>query len=243
MKDNDKKHKQHISALEESHQSIAVLKRSNSELKQVEEALYKSEEKLNHILENINGVVFQLSPLGIIEYVSPKVKELYGYKPEELVGKQFKKTTPKSEIPKALKVLKTALSGKTVKNFEIEQRDRDGNIVHMEIHGMPVKKNGTVIAVQGFMRDITERKRATDTLKETSLFLRNILDSSSSISIVFTDLEQNILFWNKGAENIFGYKAEEVVGLHTIDILYPDDENDIKHAFGDLEIFGKKVAD
>jgi PAS domain S-box-containing protein len=61
-------------------------------------------------------------------------------------------------------------------------------------------------------------------LRKTNTFLKNILDSSSSISIVSTDLEGNVLFWNKGAENIFGYKADEMVGRQKIDILYSDDE-------------------
>jgi PAS domain S-box-containing protein len=84
--------------------------------------------------------------------------------------------------------------------------------------------------------DITKRKRAEDTLRETSLFLRSILDSSSSISIIFTDFEQNILFWNKGAENIFGYKPEEVVDRHTIDILYPD-EGDTKQTVEEIRSY------
>ncbi|MBW1910787.1 MAG: PAS domain S-box protein [Deltaproteobacteria bacterium] len=71
------------------------------------------------------------------------------------------------------------------------------------------------------LNDVTERKRSEKALKKTNKFLRNILDSSSSISIMSTDLDQNILFWNKGAENIFGYKSEEVVGLKKIDMLYP----------------------
>jgi PAS domain S-box-containing protein len=50
------------------------------------------------------------------------------------------------------------------------------------------------------------------------------LGSSSSISIISTDLEGNVLFWNKGSENIFGYKAEEIVGRQNIDILYHYDE-------------------
>ena len=62
---------------------------------------------------------------------------------------------------------------------------------------------------------------------QTNEFLKNILDSSSSVSIVSTDLEQNICFWNKGAENLFGYTADEVVGEKKITILYPsEDEND-----------------
>ncbi|UCF86206.1 MAG: PAS domain S-box protein, partial [Desulfobacteraceae bacterium] len=73
-------------------------------------------------------------------------------------------------------------------------------------------------------QEIMERKRAEEALRETNKFLKNILDSSSSISIISTDLDSNVLFWNKGAENIFGYTAEEIVGSKKIDILYPDDE-------------------
>ena len=73
-------------------------------------------------------------------------------------------------------------------------------------------------------QEISERKRAEDALEQTNKFLRSILNSSFSISIVSTDLSHNILFWNKGAENIFGYKAEEMVGLKSINALYPDDE-------------------
>lgn len=72
--------------------------------------------------------------------------------------------------------------------------------------------------------EIAERKRIEESLKETNEFLTNILDSSQAISIISTDLEKNITFWNKGAEMIFGYKAEEVVGRHKMDILYPDEE-------------------
>ncbi len=69
-----------------------------------------------------------------------------------------------------------------------------------------------------------EQKGVEEELRETNAFLKNILDSSSSISIISTDLEGNILFWNRGAENIFGYRAEEMVGCQKISALYPDDE-------------------
>ena len=69
-----------------------------------------------------------------------------------------------------------------------------------------------------------ERNRTEEALRKTNTFLKNILDSSSSISILSTDLEGTVLFWNKGAENIFGYKADEMVGRQKIDTLYSDDE-------------------
>jgi PAS domain S-box-containing protein len=71
---------------------------------------------------------------------------------------------------------------------------------------------------------IEERSQTETELRETNKFLKNILDSSSSISIVSTDLDSNVLFWNKGAEKIFGYTADEIVGRQKIDILYPDEK-------------------
>ncbi len=75
-----------------------------------------------------------------------------------------------------------------------------------------------------------------DALRETNKLLQNILESSSSISIVSTDLDLNVLYWNIGAENMFGYKAEEIVGRRKIDILYPD-EGDTKEIVEEVRSF------
>lgn len=127
----------------------------------------ESEEKLKLIIENTHDVIFQLSPLGIIQYVSPKVKEIYGYETEDLIGKHLKKTTPASELPKALRALKSVLSGKLINNFEIDQMDVNGNIVPTEINLAPVRRGNKIIAVQGVLRDITERKRVQIKLEQT----------------------------------------------------------------------------
>ncbi len=151
---------------EELEQRVKVLEKEAAERTQVEEELRESEEKLRSIMGSVNDVIFQLSPKGFIKYVSPKVEDIYGYKPKELIGKHLKKTTPMNEVPKALKVLKRLLSGKIIKNFEINQFDSRGTTFPMEISATPVKKGGKVIAVQGVMRDISERKRAEEALRK-----------------------------------------------------------------------------
>jgi len=157
-----------VEELESLRRRVFELEKLQSEQNHEMEALKESEEKLNTIIENTRDVIFQLSRLGIIEYVSPQVKEIYGYEPEDLVGKHLKTTTPVSELPKALSVLKNALSGEVVNNFEINQLDANGNIIPMEINGAPVRKDGKIVAVQGIMRDITERKRAQEEAKSSS---------------------------------------------------------------------------
>jgi PAS domain S-box-containing protein len=87
------------------------------------------------------------------------------------------------------------------------------------------------------IRYAVERKRIEETLRETNLFLQNILESSLSISILYTDLLGNILYWNKGAENIFGYTAKEIIGHHTADILYPQDEAETQKKIEDVRSF------
>jgi PAS domain S-box-containing protein len=61
-------------------------------------------------------------------------------------------------------------------------------------------------------------------LRGTNDFLRNVLNSSSSISIIGTDLTGTVEFWNTGAENLFGYSAAEMVARMSISLLYPPDE-------------------
>jgi PAS domain S-box-containing protein len=72
--------------------------------------------------------------------------------------------------------------------------------------------------------EIAEHRQTVSTLRETNKFLKSILDSSASISIISTDASGNILFWNSGAEKLFGYTYDEAVNHLNINQLYPDDE-------------------
>jgi len=69
--------------------SSTKLEAASKELEQKVAELKESEEKFRTIAESVHDMIFQLSPLGFIQYVSPKVKELYGYKPEDLVGRKI----------------------------------------------------------------------------------------------------------------------------------------------------------
>lgn len=78
--------------------------------------------------------------------------------------------------------------------------------------------NRTLSKVNQILKERVEDRKS---LEETNLLLSSILESSSKISIVATDMKGTITYWNKGAENMFEYSSDEVVGKQSIDILYP----------------------
>lgn len=171
--------------LETLHRRVAELEKINARHSREKEALSRAEEQLRLIVENTYDIVFQLSPSGVIQYVSPRVKELYGYSPEDLIGRHLKKTTPLKELPRALKAIKTALSGKLISNLQIKQMDINGNIFTMEINGAPVRKDGKIVAVEGIMRDITERKLAEEEARQsTEKMLKAMEDTIQAMAMI-----------------------------------------------------------
>jgi len=127
--------------------------------KQAEKALRESEQVYKGLVENVNDIVFRMSDTGVIEYVNSVVYKLYGYEEGELIGKHMKITTPIGDLPEAFRMLKVVLSGKTVKEVQIRQLTKRGETRILEVNAVPIFRDNKVIAVQGVMRDITERKK------------------------------------------------------------------------------------
>ena len=153
------------------------LRRQVEKRKYVTAKMRQSERKFKVFVESLHDVIFELSPTGEIEYVNPNVEENFGYKPEDLLGQHFNKTTPPDEIPKALEILKQAMSGNTIKNFEINQLDKNGKVVPTEVNISPLKKDDIIIGALGVMRNISERKEVEiiiDLKKEVNSLLSEL---------------------------------------------------------------------
>jgi len=180
--------------------------------------LQSSEARFRNVLEkNADGIIV-VDNKGVVLFVNPAAEAMFGRRAEELLGESF-------GYP--------VVAGETT---ELEIVRSGGEPIAAEMCVVETEWENDVVYLAS-LRDITEHKRVQEVIRETNIFLRNILDSSSSISIISTDLEHNILFWNKGAENIFGYKAEEVVGQHKINILYPDDGDEAKRKIEEIRLF------
>jgi len=166
-----------------------------------EQALQLDQECLHHIIEQHADAIVVVNRAGIVRFVNPAAETLFDREAHDLLDELF-------GFP--------VLVGESIEIDIIKKGDglavAEMRVTDMEWEGVP--------AYLASLRDITQRKMVEKELEETNAFLQNILKSSSSISIISTDMEGNILYWNVGAENMFGYKAEEMVDCRKIDILY-----------------------
>ncbi|MHC4212805.1 MAG: PAS domain S-box protein [Planctomycetota bacterium] len=104
----------------------------------------------------------------------------------------------------------------TVEHIHLDDEDRERIV---EVHAHPVFDNqGNVVQVIEYSLDITERKRIEESLKKSSIIINSTTDA-----VITTDMAGNITFWNKGAERIYSYQKEEVLGK-PISIIYKEED-------------------
>jgi PAS domain S-box-containing protein len=145
--------------------------------KQMERELRESEEKFRSIAERSFDCIFTVDMEGRLTYVSPAAKTIVGFTPEELVGKSAFTFLPESETAKAVPLFNRLNSGETLDGVQTEFLRKDGSKVLVEINASPIVKDGRTIGAQGIVRDITERRRMEETLKEQYLTLEGIVNS------------------------------------------------------------------
>ncbi|HSM62563.1 MAG TPA: PAS domain S-box protein, partial [Gillisia sp.] len=116
-----------------------------------------------------------------------------------------------------IEVMKEFINGeKSFLNKESRFIHKNGHIVHAILSVSVVKnEEGNPLYFISQITDITPRKIAAQKLQEALAKLEAILDSSTRVSIIGTDLDGNITTFNKGAENLLGYSAEEMMNKQT----------------------------
>jgi two-component system NtrC family sensor kinase len=109
-----------------------------------------------------------------------------------------------------------------VKDMEVEFKKKDGEKITVLLTGHSIKnEKGEVVAYEGINLDITERKRIENELREANEFFMNLIESSVD-GIIAADMKGNIFIFNKGAEALTEYIAEEVIGKLHITKIYPE---------------------
>ena len=203
--------------------SHAKLQQEVEERKQVEVALRESEERFKDISYSMADWIWEVDRDGKYTFTSASVKEILGYDPEELIGKTPFELMPEDEkkrIGEAFKII--ACEKKPIVDLENWNLTKDGKRVCLLTNGVPILNDkGGLCGYRGVDKDITEKKKARDALKESEEKYRTLVESSTD-AILMMDKERHIASCNQAFCNLFGYRKDEVVGksiriIHTSD--------------------------
>lgn len=109
-----------------------------------------------------------------------------------------------------------------VRDYEVYFKRKDTSSIPVVLTShVRYGEDGKVLGYEGIIVDQSERKRMERSLREAHDFLDKIIRSSPN-AIIATDMEGNIILWNRAAEELLGYKAEEVIGKMNIEKIYPE---------------------
>lgn len=207
---------------------ILSITRDITERKIAEERLIKSEEKYRLLAENISDVIWILDAETMrFTYVSPSVVRLRGYTPEEVLAEPI---THALSLEAAIGITsitnqraKDLLSGKelpgTFYTNEVEQPCKDGSSVLTEVvTTFHINHESGRVEVLGVTRDITERKKAADALRQSEIYFSDVFESVN-VGVAYTTLTGKFLAINKALEDLLGIPEEEVIGKTLIPIV------------------------
>jgi PAS domain S-box-containing protein len=223
--------------------------RDITERKQAEEALKDSEEKFRSLVESTSDWIWEINRDGVYTYASPKVKELLGYEPEEVIGKTPFDFMPAEEAKRVANKFKdTIKNNKPIEKLENINLHKDGHLVILETSGVPVfDGNGHLRGYRGVDRDITERKQAEEALQQSQERYQNLVENINDV-IFEVDTEGNITYISPAIERIGKYKADELIGQNFSRFVHPDDMPGLISSFhrvlaGILKPFEFRVLD
>jgi PAS domain S-box-containing protein len=176
--------------------------------KQAEETLKESEEKFRSLVESTSDWIWEINRNGVYTYASPKVKELLGYEPEEVIGKTPFDFMPDEEAKRIANTFNDIVASmKPMERLENTCRHKNGNLVTLETSGVPVFDiKGILRGYRGVDRDITERKRAEEATKTEKAKLQALVDglAGTQIGIDIVGKDYKVRFQNQILEERFG---------------------------------------
>jgi len=191
-----------------------------TECKKAMEKLEASEKKFKDLAEITTDWIWEVDKNGVYTYTSPKIRDLLGYETDEIIGKTPFDFMPEEEAEKTGKFFREKVT-KEEPFYGLENVNchKDGHLVILETNGIPLfDKRGRLEGYRGIDRDITERKKAEEVLRESEEKFRTFMETASDLMYII-DKVGNLAYVNNAIVRTLGYSKDEIIGMHLAKVL------------------------
>jgi PAS domain S-box-containing protein len=183
--------------------------------------LHAAAQHFSAIVESSEDAILSKDLDGVVLSWNGAAEKLFGYTADEIIGRPIRIIIPHDRQAEEDAVLAAVRRGETVDHFETVRRRKDGSFVPISLTVSPIRdQTGKIVGASKIARDLTRVERA----QRDALRLASIVDSSDD-AIASKDLDGVITSWNRAAERMFGYSADEIIGK-SVRTLIPEDRHD-----------------
>jgi PAS domain S-box-containing protein/putative nucleotidyltransferase with HDIG domain len=204
--------------------AVQGIARDITERKRAEEALRASKQRLDQLAEQSRAVAWEVDAEGLYTYVSHVVEQVFGYQPDELVGKRHFYDLHPEDGRAAFKAAAFEVFARKEPFVGLENvvSAKEGRVVWVSTNGLPLlDANGVLLGYRGSDTDITERKRAEAALLESEERYRSYVDNAP-YGVFVADEQGHYLEVNRAAAELTGYSQEELTHLSIVDVVAPE---------------------
>jgi two-component system cell cycle sensor histidine kinase/response regulator CckA len=216
---------------------------SDSAFKYFSEGAFADAGELERTLKEVADIKFALDQStivaitdqrGIINYVNDEFCRISKYSREQLLGQDHRIINSGFHPKEFIRDLWTTIASGKVWKGELKNRASDGTIYWVDTTIVPfLNSDGKPYQYVAIRHDITQRKLAEEEINRQAALLNEAHDA-----IMVRDLDDTIVYWNKGAENLYGWTAAEAVGKTAQTLLFEEDPPEYAEAGRLLEATG-----
>ena len=173
-----------------------------------QDALQREAGQNRRIFDTCLDLILVSDRKGVFTRVSPSSLRILGYQPEEMIGHNALEFLCPDDLESTRNEIRLARRGRKRRNFEARFRHKDGHFVSMNWTGVWSEPDMEYFSIG---RDMTARKALERRERESKTTLAAVIDASP-VAIICLAPDHTVLVWSRAAEQLFGYKAEEVIG-------------------------------
>lgn len=214
---------------------ICGISRNITKRKVMEETLRTSETKYRQLVENIRDVIFSVNLSGVVMYISPAIKPIIEYLPEEIVGRHFAEFVHPDDHERLLKSF-DRIRSEILKDMGHEYRliTRYGDVRWVRFTYRSIYENDAIVGFSGTIFDVTERKVKENALCEREELYRTLTENVN-YGVVLS-INRKILFANGSFTAMMDcYNVKEIIGRDVHEFVRDDYQQKLKSLLNELE--------